>query len=245
MFRTLYKLLQGDVSRRTMLFVVLPLFFLAYFGAIALAVWLYPGSYDWRYVTISKLLYPRNNPQFHQVAGIGIALAGLLMMPFAGYIRRRLQQATPRTAQAGALLFWIGCVLLTLGSLIHSHPAQGVSPVPKLHEILMRLAVIGIGVGMVVFNVCGIKAFFPEKVLQRRSLLISWNCLTLPLPVFTAVWLGARIYLHQTGQLHHHLANASPLWQLGFWEWIGSAVVFLFLTCAVLFLPAEGLRAEE
>jgi len=222
-----------------MLFVLLPLIFISYFGVLGLAIWLYPETYDWRYLSISKLLYPLTNPQFHYVASISVAVSGVLVIPFAGYIRRRLGGAGPKTKLAGAVVFFGGCICLTLAGLIASHPVHGTSRLPKLHEILARIAVIGIGVGILVFNACGTKAYFRAasgRRPHRRGLVVSWNLLTLPVVPIFITWLAIRIYLKHSGPTHHAMVT-SAAWHLGFWEWIGSAVIFLFLVCAVLFLP--------
>lgn len=225
-----------------MLFILVPLILASHFGILGIAMWFYPDPYDWRYVSISKLLYPRNNPQFHAIATISIALSGVLMLPFAGYIRRRFRSAAPTATTLGATLYFVGCICLTLSGLIPSHPAQGTSPFPKLHETLARLSVIGIGFGILVFNACATYAYFRRKPIQtprRLRLLISWNLLTLPaVPIFLT-WLVIRIHRKLSGPIHHVPAT-SNIWHLGFWEWIGSAVIFLFLVCAALFLPESN-----
>jgi len=231
--------LRGELARKTILFVLLPLIFISYFGILGLAVWLYPEAYDWRYHSISRLLYPRNNPEFHYIASISVAISGVLMIPFAGYIRRRLHGAVPTAATVGAAVYFGGCVCLTLAGLIASHPAHGTSRVPKLHEILARLSVIGIGVGMVVFNTCVNKAYFrraSETTSHRRGLLVSWNLLTLPAVLVTVAWLVIRVFLKRSGPTHQAIVT-SAVWHLGFWEWIGSVAIIAFLVCAVLFLP--------
>jgi hypothetical protein len=231
--------LRGDVTRRTMLAVLLPLMLASYFGILGVAVWLTPEAYDWRYNSISRLLYPRNNPEFHLIASISIAVSGVLMIPFAGYIRRRLHGAAPRAVTVGAAIFFAGCLLLSLAGLVTSHPAAGQSPVPKLHDLLARLSVASIGVGMVVFNACGTTGYFrppPGTLIPRRRLLVAWNLLTVPVIVGVILWAAIRLCWTKSGPAHQALV-ASPVWHVGFWEWIGSAIVFLFLTCAVLFLP--------
>jgi hypothetical protein len=234
--------LRGDLTRRTMLFVLVPLIFASYFGTLGVAVLLYPDSYDWRYNSISRLLYPRNNPQFHYIATISIAASGALMAPFAGYIRRRLRGPTPTATTVGAVLFFTGCICLTLSGLISSHPEHGTSPFPKLHETLARISVIGMGVGMVVFNACATKGHFqakPGNTPHRRSLLVSWNLLMLPAVLITVTWLVIRVFFKRSGAAHHAIVT-SAVWNLGFWEWIGSVVGFLFLVCAALFLPQNN-----
>jgi hypothetical protein len=224
-----------------MLFVLVPLIIASYFGILGVAALLSPESYDWRYNSISQLLYARDNPEFHHIASICVACFGVLMIPFAGYIRRRLHSAAPRAATVGAVVFFAGCVCLTLAGLITSHPAHGMARLPKLHDILARLSAINIGVGMVVFNICGTKGYFrpkPGKPLHRRSLLVSWNLLTLPVVLISVAWLVISTYLKQSGPTYHAIVT-SVAWKVGFWEWIGSPVIFLFLVCAVLFLPKK------
>src|ERR1043166_4873766 len=143
--------LRGELTGKTMLFGLVPLILVCHFGVLGIAVLLYPDAYDWRYTSISKLLYPKNNPDFHYIATASIAVTGVLMAPFAGYIRRRLRGAAPIAARLGAALYFIGCVFLTLSGLISSHPEHGKSILPKLHENLARISLIGIGFGMLVF----------------------------------------------------------------------------------------------
>ena len=225
-----------------MLFVLVPLILACFFGVLGVAALLYPMSYDWRYNTISQLLYPRNNPELHLLASISIAVSGLLMIPFAGYIGRRLRRAAPAAATVGTVLFFAGCIFLILAGLVTSHPAQGTPRLPRLHEILARLSGIGIGVGIVVFNACETKGYFrpnPEKTIRPRSLVVSWNLLTVPVILVLVTWLVVRTWLKRAGPTHHALVT-SAAGHLGFWEWIGAAVIFLFLVCAALFLPKNN-----
>lgn len=224
-----------------MLFVLVPLIIASFFGILGVAALLPPESYDWRYNSISQLLYSRDNPEYHHIASICVASFGVLMIPFAGYIRRRLRSAAPIAATVGAVVFFAGCICLTLAGLITSHPAHGIAHFPKLHDILARLSAISIGVGMAVFNICGTKGYFrpkPGKPLHRRSLLVSWNLLTLPVLLIGVAWLVISTYLKQSSPLYHAIVT-SVAWKVGFWEWIGSPVIFLFLVCAVLFLPKK------
>ena len=108
----------GNLMSRTMLFVLVPLIIASYFGILGVAALLTPESYDWRNNSISQLLYARENPEFHYIASICVASFGVLMIPFAGYIRRRLHSAAPTAARIGAVVFFVGCICLTLSGLI-------------------------------------------------------------------------------------------------------------------------------
>jgi hypothetical protein len=56
---------------------------------------------DWRYRMISDLISPRNNPEFHWIPSLGITIAGLLLIPFIGYIHRRLHLALHSSQLSG------------------------------------------------------------------------------------------------------------------------------------------------
>jgi len=110
---------------------------------------MFPGPFDWRTRSMSKLLYPSNNPQFHAIGSVGVAVAGLLTIPFAGYIGRRLRVISPVPAELGALAFGVGAISLILGALIVLHPF--------LHEMFARGAGIFLGLGMLAFYLCTLR----------------------------------------------------------------------------------------
>jgi len=87
-----------------MLQVVVPLIGVFYFGSLVVAVALFPRGYDWRTMSIFKLQYPLVNPQYHFVPTVGVGVSGVLMLPFAGYIRRGLAANSP-VVRGGAAFF--------------------------------------------------------------------------------------------------------------------------------------------
>jgi hypothetical protein len=238
----LWTFFSGDIRRRTLLFVLFPLVVGSYFGVLALAVTLFPMAYDWRTMSISKLLYPQVNPQFHFVAAIGIAVTGLLMVPFAGYIHRRVRAAFPVASAIATALFAVGCICLIFAGLVTSHPLHGRSAVPRLHELLARAAAIGVGVAIMMFDVCAIKGYFNPDMTTKRypgSLIVSWNLLVLSailVLVLRLVMFARFVSLRPFYQAW----RSSAAWHLGFWEWVGSAAVFLFLLCSAWLLPEHA-----
>jgi hypothetical protein len=240
--RGLLKFVSGNLERKTLLFVVVPLIFLAYFGTIAFASFWFPGTYDWRHRAISNLISPWNNPEFHRIPSAGIAASGLLMIPFAGYIKRRVCVASRFGANIGAFAFGSGAIWLVLAALIVSQHRTN-SVLPRLHEICARTSAFGLGTGMVVFCSCAIKGYFIPVIGNKTSnprLLFSWILTTLP-PIFGAglsECLSLATYAHfaWSTAIDNALKN-SIAWHLAFWEWVGSAAVFLFLLSSALFLP--------
>jgi len=78
------------------------------FGTLALSARMFPQNYDWRYRVISNLLSPRDNPGHCWLPACGIILTAGLMLPFAGYLRRNLESASPRAANASSGAFIAG-----------------------------------------------------------------------------------------------------------------------------------------
>jgi hypothetical protein len=124
-FGGLLNFFSGNLTRKTLLFVVVPLIFLSYFGTLAFAIFRFPEAYDWRNSVISHLISPRNNPEFHSVPSFGMAITGLLMIPFAGYINRRLRVASQLGANIGTFAFGSGVIWLILAGLIVSQRHNG------------------------------------------------------------------------------------------------------------------------
>ncbi|MBV8899526.1 MAG: hypothetical protein JOY92_05370 [Verrucomicrobia bacterium] len=241
----------GNLRRSTFLFVLIPLIAIFYFGTLALAICLFPEAYDWRYRVISSLISPRYNPAFHWIPSFGIALAGLLMIPFGGYIRRHLGLAAPRMAHLGGGAFAAGAVALSLTAFVVSPHLHGPAGGLRMHEMLGRTAALGIGLGMVLFSWCLLKGrcLAPaEERLYPLKLLVLWTLLTLP-PVLglgssEGLLLMARAQSSWSHAIYSGFRN-SVVWHLGFWEWIGSAAVFLFLLSSALLLPERGDHVEN
>src|SRR5207247_8605683 len=109
--------------RKSTLAVLLALIFFSFFGMLTASAWMFPKNYDWRYRVISNLLSPRDNPSHYWMAAGGLALTGLLMLPFAGYLRRHLGVIAPRTANIGAGTFTAGIIaLLFVWFFVLPHP---------------------------------------------------------------------------------------------------------------------------
>jgi hypothetical protein len=213
--------------------------FVVYFGSLALAIRFSPGVYDWRRKSISWLLYPRNDPRFHLFASVAVALTGLLIIPTVAYIRVRLTSASAIFANPGALILGLGALLLMLAGLIVSHPYSGTATFPRLHEVLARGSAFALGLGMLLLWISALTTRFccPAKAaLRLRRLLVAWSALILPAILVIALRLMRYAAGGRSSGLFRVLGSRS-LWHLGFWEWVGSGAVFLFLLSSALFLP--------
>ena len=217
-----------------MLFVVIPLIVVFFFGSVAVAVALLPQAYDWRLMSISQLLYPRVNPQYHFIPAVGIAVASVFLLPFGGYVKRRLNSKSP-VVRAGAAFFVGGAICLILASLINSHPLHGRATVPKLHEVLGRAGGIGLGGGILLFEFYALRHRSGNNPFIRR-VAFWWGSMTGAAVVMFILRLIIAVHLPALDSFTQSLKH-SAAWHLGFWEWIGSVAVILFLIISASLLP--------
>src|SRR5207244_11236730 len=112
--------------RKSTLAVLLGLIFFSFFGTLTASAWMFPKSYDWRYRVISNLLSPRDNPSHYWMAASGVALAGLLMLPFAGYLQRYLGVIAPCAANISAGTFTAGIIGVLCGCFVVPPPPHEV-----------------------------------------------------------------------------------------------------------------------
>jgi hypothetical protein len=224
---------------KSTLAALLALIFLAFFGTLALSAWMFPQHYDWRYRVISNLLSPRDNPSYYWLPARGIILAAALMLPFAVYLHRNLAIASPHGARVSAGAFIAGIIALICACLAvpqHAHDALGIR---RLHELIARSAAGFIGIGMLAASWCEWKR--SRQTLLQAPLFWVWSSVTLvPLAgIFASesLLLVTRLKPAWAGPIRSGL-RGSVFWHLGFWEWSGSAAVFVFF-CAALFLTPQ------
>jgi hypothetical protein len=234
----------GKLSRRTMLSFIIPLIFICYFGTLVMTVFLFPQRYDWRFGVISNLLSPGHNPRFHWFASLGLSLAGLCAIPFGGYIGHRFRPVSRLWANIGATALTGGFVTFVLAVVIvtrRSHPIFGMLGV---HEMLARTAAIGLGIGILCFSGCALRA--ARSIVRDRygrGLLFSWLLITM-LALVSMAGSICNLLLSKLGVagllMWYQSPRLSPLLHLAFWEWTGSAAVFFFLVSAVWLLPRDS-----
>ena len=167
--------------RKPALAVLLGLIFLSFFGTLGLSASMFPESYDWRYRVISNLLSPRDNPNHYWLPACGMSVAALLILPFAGYLRRHFGITSPRAALLSSGVFVAGVVALICACLVVPQHMHAVLGIRRLHELLARSSAAFMGIGMLSGCWCAWKCC-------RRGLFWTWSLMTLvPLGGFSVV----------------------------------------------------------
>lgn len=120
-----------------------PLGVLAFWGGMLMAGRRYPSEYDWRYITISSLVYGDRNPNGYLWARGGIVLCGLAGLYWTTVLVR---QGKPGAAgrPIGIWAFGLGYLCVTCCALL----PEGLLRIPKGHEFLALAAFVGICIGM-------------------------------------------------------------------------------------------------
>jgi hypothetical protein len=241
MRRRYLKAFREVLYRKGILTAFLALIFLAFFGTLALTARMFPQNYDWRYRVISNLLSPRDNAGHYWLPACGITFAAVLMLPFAGYLHRNLQIVSPRVARGSAGFFTAGIIALIFACFVVPQHVHDVLGIRRLHEFIARSAAAFLAIGMLSACWCAWKG--SKKNLLRGSLFWTWALVTLlPLAgifVSESLLVLTRLEPSWTIPIHNALRH-SVFWHLGFWEWLGSAAIFVFLCAAVLLTPSKA-----
>ena len=228
--------------RRSVLILLLALILISFFGTLAFAATLVPHGYDWRYRVISSLLSPRDNPEHYWVAAWGVALTGLLMLPFGPHLHRVLKRVSPRSALFAAIVFVVGVLLLIADCFVVPQHVHAMLGIRRLHEFLARSSAGSLAVAMLISCWCAWKG--RGHILPRKLFLI-WSVVTV-LPLSGVFFSESLLLLVKfdpvLGQPIRRALRHSVFWHLGFWEWIGAVAVYVFLAAAVVVphLPQPG-----
>jgi hypothetical protein len=132
-------------SLRRTLSAMAPLGVVGFWVGLWAASRLYPSEYDWRYMTISSLLYPDRDPGGYAWAWCGVllcALGGLCWVAALGD-GSRTTRSSARSIGIGALAFGYVCMVSCAvwpGRLLN---------LPRGHDLLALLAFVAICVGTV------------------------------------------------------------------------------------------------
>ena len=211
-----------------------PLGVLAFWAGLWIAARRYPTEYDWRYMSISNLLYPDRNPDGYQWAWGGLTLCALggLCWTTALFRERSSGGTARRPIGIWALLVGYVCMVCAL-------VPERVLQVPKGHEILALMAFFGQCVGIVQLTfLASERSFrirrhpFPGTPRLYAGLLAGAALLPILLaglaPAYVSYWLPELRWVGLEWR-----SRGVPLYlSFTFWEWI-TCVVFSVYTAGL------------
>jgi len=234
--------LASDVSRDGLLRRFLPISFMSLFGTLIAAAFFFPKGYIWHTSAISTLTSPHDNPGRCWLPSVGIVAAMLLALPFANYLRQCLCDIMPRLARSAGIAFAFGFVLMALS--VVAQLAQPVIGFQWMHWVLASTAAAFFIGGMLCCVTCAFRdqvSYFDGRRTLPRTLVCWWGLLSGMPVVILVVLVALKLLGQQGGQIWAEDIRQSfrhtIFWHLAFWEWLGAALAFAFLTGTVLLLP--------
>jgi hypothetical protein len=203
---------------------------LAFWGGMSMAGRSYPSEYDWRYMTMSSLVYAERNPHGYWWGRGGIVLCGLAGLYWTTVVVRNGKQAGVAKRPIGIWGLGGGYLCMTCCALL----PERLLPIPKGHDFLALAAFVGICIGMVhsTFKVversarvanlagsprlhAGILAGIALSPIVLGALAQAYISYALPgLPWVSLAWRarGVPVYL-----------------SFAFWEWVTCAVFSVYM----------------
>jgi len=112
---------------------------LGFWAGLYLASRRFPSQYDWRYMTISSLLYPDRDPRGYSWAWCGVVACALGGLCWVSVLMRSHASRPGTWALALGYVCMVGCAVWP-GHLLH---------LPRGHDLLALLAFVGICAGTV------------------------------------------------------------------------------------------------
>jgi hypothetical protein len=217
---------------------LLPLAAVVLWGGLLMAAHRFPTEFDWRYMTVSVLLSPKDNPNVRHWAAAGVGLCGLVILVWTFVVGRsgdRAASARRRRPRGVYWLRWGGACMV--GSGVLPFHLLGLA---KTHELLTLLAFIGLCLGAVRLAIEWMRQWGSRRGARshRSSVVGTLLACVLIAPIVLA-GLAQLYVFYVLPQLHWvglaWRARGVPVYlSFAFWEW----VTFVLLT---LYLAALGL----
>ena len=209
---------------------------LAFWCGMLLAAHRFPSEYDWRYITISTLVYPDRNPAGWLWARASLVLCGLagLWWTFA-----LLDKSPVRAGRgsAGIAPLGLGYACMTACALV---PEWRIG-IPRLHECLAMAGFFGICLGMarITWRAVasgGRRALLPGSPRLHAAILVAVVLAPIVLAAVAQTYVYYVLRLPWVSLVWR--ARGVPVYlSFAFWEWVGCGIFSAYM---VLLSRASG-----
>ncbi len=207
-------------------FLMAPLGVLAFWCGIVLASRQYPSAYDWRYMSVSKLANPEQNPPGYLSASAGIVFCSLCGLWWTAALARRRDRAGDRPRGIRALQF--GYVFMLLAVVV----PEWLLWIEKGHEILAALAFLGLLIGMIRLMFRTTEQMFLKRTRwpNRRARVFAFIAASAAVLPIVLAGLAQAYFYYVPPEFHWITFSWSArgwpvILRFAFWEWA---------TCSVL-----------
>jgi hypothetical protein len=211
-----------------------PLGVLAFWAGLWIAARRYPSEYDWRYMSISNLLYPDRNPDGYQWAWGGLMLCALGGLCWTTVLFRDGRPGGTGRRPVGIWALIVGYVCMVCALV----PERALR-VPKGHEILALAAFFGQCVGIVQLTFLAtersfrfLRRPFPGTPRLYAGLLAGAALLPILLAGLAPAYVSYALPELRWVGLEWRSRGVPLYLSFTFWEWI-TCIVFSVYTAAL------------
>ena len=203
---------------------------LAFWGGTVMAARRYPSEYDWRYITISSLVYGDRNPNGYVLARAGIVLCGLAGLYWTTVLIRKWKQPGTAKPPVGIWALGLGYLCMVCCALL----PDGLVGIPKVHDLLALAAFVGVSIGMVHSTFKAVERSALQGRLAGSSRLHAAILAGVPLSPIVLAALAQAYVSHELPELPWvslaWRARGVPVYvSFAFWEWVTCAVFSVYM----------------
>jgi hypothetical protein len=194
----------------------------------------FPSEYDWRYMTISSLLYPDRDPSGYVWAWGGVALCALGGLCWVAVLLEINRVTESRSQSVGSWALGFGYVCMVCCALWPGRLLK----LPRGHDLLALLAFVAICVGTVQLTYLAIarnlRRWSPDFPIRARVVggVVAGAAL---LPILLEGLTQAEVahaFPHLPWVGLEWRARGVPLYlSFAFWEWSTCAVFSAYTVC--------------
>lgn len=203
----------------------------SFFGSLVLAAASFPRGYDWHRTVISSLASPRDNPHAYGIACAGLALSGLLLIPFPFFLQRRLESVAPKMTAWAGKFFLLGAAGLTLSALIVPGHYR-ILGLGRTHEHFAQISGVAFCLSLLLYFGATLRLPSSLRLLRIMAALL----VILPVTALIVSRLSLLLSYEFATRPVYHAVRASLFNSLALWEWIGAVCIYLFLALMTLAL---------
>ena len=207
-----------------------PLGVFAFWGGMLMAARSYPSEYDWRYITISSLVYPDRNPNGHLWASGGVALCALAGLCWTAVLIRERRQADLAQRPIGIWALGLGYLCMMCCALLPERLLR----IPKGHEVLALAAFVGICIGVVHATLKTVARSvrlgdLPGGPRLHSGILAGVVLSPIVLAALAQAYVSYALPELKWVSLAWRARGIPPYLSFAFWEWVTCAVFSVYM----------------
>ena len=232
----------ASVRCRTLPLPFAPLGVLAFWVGLFGAARRYPSEYDWRYMTISSLVYPERNPGGYWWAWGGVALCGLGGLTWAVMLARHWRQRHRAPPPLGIRILGLGYASMVACAALSTPLLR----VPKGHDLLALIAFVALCIGTVQLTFLAIDRGLRRRAERLRArhrnrhrvyagILAGAALLPIVLAGITQAYVSHALPQLPWVGLEWRVRGVSMYLSFAFWEWATCVVLSAYTLGLALF----------